>query len=184
MIPAAPLFAREFASSARWRECHKGTVRFVELADGHYTRETPGSNQCCRPGVNLSLVLADGSAAWNVWRPVPEVGRKDCLEAWECTLFRNVGKRLSSELVTEATAITFRKWGWPPKDGFISAVGVSQTRRRRSKKSPPGKCFIEAGWVAFEHPSKDPAKVWLRAPHPVRTAMAIRILRNDDGEEG
>lgn len=165
------LFAREPETEAVWRECNKGAPRLIELADGHYTRQKPGTNQCCRPGCNFTLLLSDGMAGWIVWRPLPEVGRMDGLEAWECTLFRNIGPRLSSALVREATELTFREWGWPPRDGLISAVGVEQTRRRRSKRSPPGKCFIEAGWTPFEHPSRGESKAWFRAPRPQRTQI-------------
>lgn len=46
----------------RWREVHKSTPALVALADRHYTRQTPGSPQCCRPGVNLCLLTDDCSA--------------------------------------------------------------------------------------------------------------------------
>lgn len=161
------LFSRTAAEDAVWTEIHKGHRRFVELADRHYTRQSHGSNQVLRPGVNFPLLLSDGTAAWNVWRPIPEVGRKDDLEAWECTLFRNEGgARRSSQLIAEATALVFRRWGWPPVDGLISAVGVKQTERRRSRNSLPGQCFRMAGWMEFPHHGDDPNKVWLRAPHP------------------
>lgn len=151
-----------------WMEVNKGHLAIIRMADRHYTRQTVGSRQACRPGVNLCLLLDNARAAWVVWRPIPEVGRKDELEAWECTLFRNEGADLSSTLILLATADTFRKWGWPPRDGLISAVGIRQTARRRSKAALPGKCFRDAGWVEFEHPLPDPSKVWLRAPHPRR----------------
>lgn len=167
----ALLLERPRSATATWRETHKGHSRLIELADAHYTRQQPGTNSCTRPGVNLVYLLSDGAAAWVVWRPIPDVGRSDNLEAWECTLFRNVGSRLSSELVSEATALTFRKWGWPPRDGFITAVGVEQTRARRSKRSAPGECFRRAGWSDFAHPNSDPRKAWLRAPHPMRTPL-------------
>ena len=48
---------------AVWREAHKFSPSVVRLADRHYSRQTPGSPQCCRPGVNLVLVLDDGTAA-------------------------------------------------------------------------------------------------------------------------
>jgi hypothetical protein len=163
------LLPRESVAAAEWREVDKGSRRLVELADRHYTRQKVGARLATRPGVNLCLLLSDGTAAWVVWRPIPEVGRKDGLEAWECTLFRNEGSRLSSTLISEAAAATFRRWGWPPRDGLISAVGIQQTRRRRSRRAEPGHCFRVAGWVEFEHPSPDKSKVWLRAPHPVRT---------------
>lgn len=164
----AELFAREVSAVAQWMESHKGHPRLIEFADRHYTRQQPGANQCCRPGVNLVFLLSDGSAAWVVWRPIPEVGRKDWLEAWECTLFRNEGARRSSDLVAEATALTFRKWGWPPRDGLITAVGVEQTARRRSRMNAPGHCFRMAGWTQWDF--RD-GRVWLKAPHPKRTAM-------------
>jgi hypothetical protein len=153
-------------ADATWREAHKGDRVLVGLADRHYTRQTPGSNQCCRPGVNLVLILSDDTAGWVVWRPIPEVGRKDGLEAWECTIFRNEGARRSSDLVAEATAITFRKWGWPPRDGLITAIDPERTRRKRD----PGRCYRKAGWLPFAYPTAD-GRVWLRAPHPLRTAQ-------------
>ncbi len=165
----ALLFERETDTAAEWRECTKNALRFVELADGHYTRQTPGSIHVLRPGMNLPLVLADGSAAWNVWRPIPQIGRKDFLEAWECTLFRYVGGgRLSSDLIIAATDRTWRKWGWPPRDGLITSVGIEQTAAHRSPWHEPGWCFRKAGWTEFEHPYADASKMWLRAPHPRR----------------
>ncbi len=163
------LFERTPDPLCSWTETHKGHPRLIELADRHYTRQKPGSNQACRPGVNLVLLASDGTAAWVTWRPIPEVGRQDNLEAWECTIFRNEGPRLSSDLVREATALTFRRWGWPPRDGLITAVGIAQTKRRRSKNSPVGKCYLEAGWEPFDHPSGAADKAWFQAPRPKRT---------------
>lgn len=162
------LLPRVQVLTAEWREVNKGHRRLVELADHHYTRQKPGTPSCTRPGVNLCLLLTDGTAAWVVWRPIPEVGRKDNLECWECTLFRNEGARLSSELIAEATAKTFRIWGWPPRDGFITAIGVEQTQRRRGKSHLPGHCYRMAGWTPFQHPNTNPEKAWLIAPHPMR----------------
>jgi hypothetical protein len=156
-----------------WRETHKGSAALRRLIDGeatngrpHYSRQSPGDDQFCRPGFNFCLLTSDGLAGWIVWRPKPSVGRMDGLEAWGCTLFRNDGARLSSDLVREATALTHDAWGWPPPDGLISSVGVEETKRRRSKHSPPGRCFIEAGWSPIEKAGA--GKVWLRAPRPRR----------------
>lgn len=154
-------------AAPRWVESNKGSRVLVALADRHYTRQTPGSFQCCRPGVNLVLVLSDATAAWVVWRPIPQIGRMDGLEAWECTFFRNEGRRLSSDLIREATDQTHRAWGWPPRDGFITSVGIEETRRRRGRRAPPGACFVHAGW---EHWDEHQGKAWLRAPHPERRA--------------
>ena len=167
------LLPRVQVATATWRECNKGSPRLIELADGHYTRQKHGTNQACRPGVNFCLMLSDGSAGWVMWRPIPEVGRMDGLEAWECTLFRNTGQRLSSDLITEATDKTYRAWGWPPRDGLITAVGIEQTKLRRSRAHEPGWCFICAGWrrrpdIEERCTSKD--KAWFEAPRPTRTA--------------
>ncbi len=164
------LFGRIVDSAATWRETDKGRPRLVELADRHYTRQQPGTNQFCRPGKNLCLLLSDGMAGWVTWRPIPEVGRMDNLECWECTFFRNEGARLSSELIREATALTYREWGWPPRDGFITAIGIDQTKRGRSKSSPPGKCYLDAGWTAI---GERDGKAWVKAPHPLKTARTV-----------
>ena len=153
---------------ATWALSHKGSAALRALADRHYTRQQAGTSQFCRPGVNLCLLLDDGTAGWVVWRPIPEVGRMDLLEAWECTLFRNEGARLSSDLIREATATTYRMWGWPPRDGLITAVGIAQTSRRRSKSSPPGRCFIEAGWTPMQRVSE--GKAWFLAPRPTKVS--------------
>lgn len=152
----------------QWREVGKAHPRLLAMADRHYTRQQPGTPQFCRPGVNLCFLLDDGAAGWVTWRPIPEVGRMDNLEAWECTFFRNESpRRLSSELVREATALTFRQWGWPPRDGLITAVGIEATARRRARTAPPGRCFIEAGWTPI---GERDGKAWLRAAHPQKTA--------------
>lgn len=132
---------------AGWQIVGKCSPLLVALADRHYTRQKPGSHQCTRPGCNLCLVTTDGKAAFVVWRPIPQVGRMDNLECWECTLFRNEGERLSSDLIREAVDVVWRQWGWPPKDGFITAVGIDETRKHRSKKAQPGACFVHAGWI-------------------------------------
>lgn len=163
------LIPREVSSAPCWRVVSKCAPRLLELADAHYTRQKPGTPQATRPGVNLAMLLNDGTAGFVAWRPIPEVGRQDNLEAWECTLFRNDGPHLSSVLILAAVNLVHRQWGWPPRDGFITAVGVVQTVRRRSIRSLPGQCFRMAGWVDFGHPSDDDSKIWLRAPHPHRT---------------
>jgi hypothetical protein len=162
-----PLALESPSIPVEWRESHKGHARFLALADRHYTRQQPGTNQACRPGKNLVLLTTDGSAAWCVWRPLPEVGRMDNLWAWECTLYRNEGQRRSSDLIREATAFTYRAWGWPPRDGLITAVGIEPTREGRRGRNFAGWCFRKAGWT---HTHDKDGKAWFRAPLPERTA--------------
>lgn len=152
-----------------WAETHKGDKDCRLLADCHYSRQTPGHPMFCRPGYNL--VLKAPRAVWVWFRPKWESGikgteRKDKLRAIECTLFRNESPILSSVLILEATLLWLPRWeraqdtDWP--DGAITGIKSSATAARRSRKSPPGKCYLAAGWEQFEHRASDRADVWLR----------------------
>jgi hypothetical protein len=60
-----------------------------------------------------------------------------------CAIFRNEGAGLSSFLVEEADALADQRW---PGERHYTYVSAAKTSSRRGKESPPGKCFIEAGW--------------------------------------
>jgi hypothetical protein len=136
-------------------------------------RTSPGRRRplCTRPRASCIARTRLAPQVNMVWRPIPEVGRMDNLECWENTLFRNEGGGISSALIRSATAMTFRAWGWPPRDGLISAIGIDATRRRRSKNALPGVCFQMADWIPFSRIG-DRSKVWYRAPHPMRIPRA------------
>lgn len=116
-----------------WRKIDKGDRRALALADRHYTRQTPGSNQFCRPGRNLVLLGQDAQALWVTWHGI----RDDGWDAWECTMFRNESPYISSHLIMLAIGITLDEWGEPPKDGVITYVG----------KHLKGGCFHAAGFA-------------------------------------
>jgi hypothetical protein len=118
----------------------------------------------------------NGRAAVFVWwRPKWEAGlpgtqRKDGLRCIECTIFRNQTRFRSSDLIREACSAVWTwehaldVW-WP--DGLISAVNSEATAGGRHAESPPGHCFIEAGFEPFDHPGKSKrADVWLRYTGP------------------
>jgi hypothetical protein len=144
----------------RWTITDKGDQDVRALADGHYSRQTPGSRQFCRNGQNLVFVTADNTAAWVTFRPTPgKAKRQDNLDAWECSLFRNTGPILSSDLVAEAVALSIALWGDPPRDGVITYVKPEAIRSVN-----PGYCFKRAGWVTAGK-ARD-GKPMLRAPIP------------------
>lgn len=116
-----------------WELIDKGDKRALALADRHYTRQTPGSNQFCRPGRNLVLLSQDERALWVTWSGI----RDDGWDAWECTIFRNEGQYISSHLIMLALGITVKEWGTPPPDGMITYLG----------KHLKGGCFNAAGFV-------------------------------------
>jgi len=113
------------------------------LADGHYSRRTPGSPQFMPPGQTLVLISKDRLAVWGWWRPDPRSGIKamNGLDGWTCSIFRNTGPVLSSALVLDAErAIRQMGWGCGP-DGFLSYVWCAKVR-----SSNPGYCYQQAGW--------------------------------------
>jgi hypothetical protein len=139
----------------------------------HYSRQTPGASQWTRNGENLVFITADNLVVWCTHRPSPgKSTRQDGLDAWECTLFRNCappGRYLSSDLIREATALTYAIWAGTyadalPADGLITFIKPEATARRRSKRASPGACYLHAGWEAWGN-AKD-GKPRLRAPRP------------------
>lgn len=67
-------------------------------------------------------------------------------------IFRNEGPIRSSELIREACALAWAKW---PGERLFTFVDEVATKRRRSKRSQPGECFIRAGWTLLEERTKN-----------------------------
>lgn len=144
-----------------WTLINKGDYRALALADRHYTRQSPGSNQFCRPGRNLVLLTEDEKALWVTWHGI----RDDGWDAWECTLFRNEGRYLSSHLIVLALGITRHLWGEPPSDGIITYVGEHLR----------GGCFHAAGFQKSGSSKSGKQLLQLRAdrfPPPMEPAEA------------
>ena len=164
----------------RWFETDKGDPRCRALVDRHYTRQTVGHPLWTRPGYNFSLYTESlkGSAVFNWWRPKWEadVQRQDGLMAIECTIFRNETGWLSSVLIAEAVAAV-QTWG-RYEDGttLITAVQSKKTTKGRSRASPPGACFVHAGWEVFDHVGGGKPDVWLRCAH-LANPIAPRLER-------
>jgi len=122
-----------------WIVTDKGDQTVRALVDEHYSRQSVGASQFCRPGHNLVLRTVDGSAAWISWRGI----RDDGIErAWECTFFRNTSTMLSSELIHWAVYATISEWRHVfPANGFITYVDP-----KKVSSEVPGYCFIRAGF--------------------------------------
>lgn len=174
--------------SLPWVSTTKGDPRCRAMADRHYTRQTVGHPQWTRPGYSavLHAQTAHGEGLFVWWRPKWEDGRpgterKDRLRALECTHFRREGSGpnggglpVSSELIRAAVAalatqpvrlaLHLQNAG-PIDDGLITGVGSAKTTTLRSLRSPPGACFMHAGWERMEK-SGSLADVWWRTPYP------------------
>lgn len=122
----------------RWRLAHKGHRTALALADRHYSRQKPGTRQMMPPGRTLVLVVP-GRAVWGSL--LQEKVDHAWPGAWVCSIFRNEGAGLSSELIAEAVAATRWAWGDNPH-GMVTFVDLSEVRRKRD----PGRCFRRAGF--------------------------------------
>lgn len=95
----------------------------------------------CGPGQHMVLLGRDYQALF-VWRL--QSYRNDGQQGVDCSVFRNEGHMLSSELIREADALADERWPGVPR--HFTFVDSRQTHRRRSRQAQPGQCFIHAGW--------------------------------------
>jgi hypothetical protein len=125
-----------------WYRVDKFSERAAELADGHYSRQTIGSNQVLPPGETLLLLTPDTESVWGVchnMEPASDAKR------WRVSIFHREGGLQASALIEEATSMTLdywpRKYGWPAVP-LTTEVDADLTKRKRD----PGRCFRRAGW--------------------------------------
>lgn len=124
---------------AGWRLVTVSDSAARSLADRHYSRQHPGSPTLGPPGKRLCMVTPDERAVWlSHWTQHPDDGQ----DAYRCSIFRNEGPELSSDLIRSAVALTERMWGAPPVDGWITWIDP-----RKVASSNPGYCFLAAGWT-------------------------------------
>jgi hypothetical protein len=125
-----------------WTRSHRRDPRALELADRHYSRQKPGTDQFVKAG-SCAVFIAEtglGNALWVT--SVQQYVKHAWPGAWECALFRNEGAGLSSVLIREAIAATRAHYGEPPSTGMITFVNPMRVKRKRD----PGRCFIRAGF--------------------------------------
>lgn len=111
-------------------ECRK-------LADRHYSRRTTGARQFCYSGKKLVLRDSAGLVLF-VWMWPDADKRMDGQTGYNCTIFRNEGPRLSSDIILEAEDIAFERWGPARLYTYVDP--------RKVRSPNPGYCFKVAGW--------------------------------------
>ena len=143
----------------RWHRSHRFDHRALPLADRHYSRQKAGTPQFVAPGRNLVLLTQSADALW------VSLDQKHATHAWPgawiCSLFRNEGCHLSSEMIREAVAATRAQWGDPPRQGFLTFVDPEAVRSQN-----PGYCFKVAGWETVGNTRK-------------RCLLALRLAPED-----
>lgn len=126
----------------RWIVSYRADWRALPLANRHYSRQSPDSPQFVPPGRCLVLLADDASALWVPSWPLAQFTKHAWAGAWVCSLFRNEGRHLSSELIREAVAATIAHWGDAPRLGMVTFVDAAKVRAKRD----PGRCYLRAGF--------------------------------------
>ena len=113
----------------------KFDVESCLLADRHYSRQKPGTNQFMPPGRTMVLRSAEGDVVFGwLWQKK----RDDGQTGYNCSIFRNESQRQSSEIILEAEKRVVREWGRNRGFTYIRPEYVSPN---------PGYCFKMAGWT-------------------------------------
>lgn len=144
-----------------------------ELADRHYSRQTKGADGILAPGERFLLwhddALFGGAGKNAAWGVVRNRFRKQW--RFRNSLFRNESSTRSSDLIREATRQTFRLWQRRyhciPDEPLETEIDIEATRARRSKRNPPGYCYLMAGWIHVRDLDPGhgrPARAIFRAP--------------------
>jgi hypothetical protein len=130
-----------------WRPSWRADPAARVLADRHYNRQKHGAAQFVPPGRCLVMITADTSALWVTSWPYAQYVMHGWAGAWTCSLFRNEGDWLSSDLITRAVAHTRARWPAVPPLGIVTFVDAGKVRPKRH----PGYCFLRAGWRHAGH---------------------------------
>jgi hypothetical protein len=125
-----------------WFLSFRADKRALPIADRHYNRQKPGSNQFVPPGRSLVLLTEKADALWVTSYPFKEYVKHAWAGAWLCSCFRNESAVLSSELIREAIAITRWRWNDVPELGMITFVDGTKVRHKRDL----GRCYRKAGF--------------------------------------
>lgn len=124
---------------------HSQDPRARRLADRHYSRlfsGSPGTPRFVAPGKCLVLLDDLATTLWVTLWQQPRYTKHSWAGAWVCALFRNESFWRSSDLITEAVAITRFMWGDAPALGMITFIDQRRVRRKRDW----GRCYRRAGW--------------------------------------
>lgn len=151
-----------------WHLSQRNSSTGRELADRHYNRQTPGAEHFVAPGACVVLETVCRRALWVTLCQREEYQDHQWAGAWVCSLFRNEGAGLSSDLIREAIAATQAVMGSPPPLGMVTFVDPGKVRRKRD----PGRCFRRAGFEPVGSTSKRGLLVLQLLPEAMPEASA------------
>lgn len=126
-------------ASTLWLPVSVSDWRLRGLRDRHYSGGV-GGRTVGPPGRRLAFVTFDGAAGWLSHWPYPELSFHGQGDRFICSLFRNEGAGLSSQMIEEAITLTEERWGAAP-DGWLTFVKAAAVA-----SANPGYCFKCAGF--------------------------------------
>ncbi len=123
-----------------WLPVKDGDPRALGMYRRHYSRKRyrngRRSQMFVGPGEKMVLLTPQADAVF-VWKL--ERFRKDGQTGINCSIFRNEGSRLSSDLIREADKIAWNRW--PDEARHFTYIGDAHI-----KSVNPGYCFKKADW--------------------------------------
>ena len=127
-------------SDQTWIQVRDGNITALVLFHRHYSKYHYKDGRITKrfvgPGERIVLITQDGLSLF-VWRKfINDSGQKGV----NCSIFRNEGPELSSELILKAEHWAFERW---PGERLYTYVDPNQVQ-----SSNPGYCFKVAGWNA------------------------------------
>ena len=132
-----------------WQQTKRADKAAAKIADRHYSRKKPGTDQFTPPGRILILTTKDYDALWATSWPYSEYVNRIYPDAWLNSLFRNEGNYLASDLILQAIAATKWYFGKPPKSGMITMIDTKKVRPIKKRgKLHYGYVYEKAG---FKH---------------------------------
>lgn len=121
-----------------WLKVRDGNRSGLAIYNRHYSaykyRDGRNPVQFVGPGEHIVLLTPAADALF-VWRKFICAGGQNGIN---CSVFRNEGPRLSSELILEAERWAVERWGLERMYTFVNPSKVRSTN--------PGFCFLKAGW--------------------------------------
>lgn len=134
-----------------WFSVSDADPRAVALYSRHYSVRNARAEWLrtgfCGPGEKAVLMTGDCRSLF-VWRTrinVPAMQYDDGQRGVMCSVFRNEGPVLSSDLIREAQAIAWARWPGQRLFTYVWDAKVATSRQRG--RATAGWCFRKAGWT-------------------------------------
>jgi hypothetical protein len=134
-----------------WEKSHRADPFAVDIADRHYSRQKPGTPQFMPTGgcVVYRASTPTGRAVWGTSTPFAEWVKHAWAGAWVCSIFRNEGAGVASEMIKEAVSASRYDIGLPPALGMVTFINRKCVRPFVTPKGREiyGQSFRQAGFV-------------------------------------